>query len=862
MKIKSFQIPAFIQKKFFWQSVLGFLFIVFIIFFIRNESVEIHTIKGLISNANVYYLLAGLLVTLIYILLQGWLYVYSFKSLGSHITLSSSVLLFLKRNVVGVLVPGGTFSSLAFFNKDLENQKINKTQQYLGSYIFGLASTVSIMVVAIPALILLALKGRLNGIEIAGFALLAIVVVGLGLGLYGLLRKKEGYVHRLIEKYKPDWLLIFREFSSQKISPKKLIYACLISIGIEVSGVLHLYIALLALNASAFFLVALTGYVTMVIVMTFSPFLKGIGAIELSLTYLLVQFGYDPSMAASVTILFRLFEFWLPLAAGLIVFIAKRENILLRLIPSILLLVLGFTNIISVLTPAIPSRLAFISDILPQGLINISNFGVLFFGVIFILLSVYLFMGSKNAWRIALILSVVSLLGHITKALDYEEAILSLSVFLSLIYTRRSYFLKHRLELKIKEFKHFLIILLSLIVIGILGFYLLDKTHFGKNFSLSEALTSFFNSLTGHEPYLPKTRFAHEFLFTIRFLFAAVLIYFLWLIIVPAKRRKLMEQAERIKATEIVEKYGDSRFDYFKVYSDKSFFFNEAGNGFVSFKTAENYSVALENPVGENYQVKQKLIKEFKKNNKKEGIGTFFYRIPETSREAYKKTGFKTVLIGQEAIVNLSEFSLSGSKKGALRNALNKINKSGFISKVYLPPIKDGLLQRLENVSNEWLIDQKMSEVAFTQGIFDREEVKKTAIITLENNEEEVLAFVNLIQDYTKSEGTYDLIRRAEGAPNGAVDFLVIQVFDYFKSAGFKSVNLGLSALSGFEKGNSLEKRALYFTVEYIKNKSRFKGLHDFKEKFDPVWENSYLAYETVYDLIRFPVILNKVSKI
>ncbi|MFH0756758.1 MAG: phosphatidylglycerol lysyltransferase domain-containing protein [Bacteroidota bacterium] len=859
--MKNIVLPPFLKKKFFWQTLLGFMFLVVIIYFIRNERVELAKMRPILAEAKGYYLLAGILVSFVVIFFQALLYVWSFKSLGKKLSLFSAARLFLKRNVIGVLIPGGTFSSLAFFNSDLDKYRISKTQQYIGSYIFGMASTVSIIVIAIPGFIILAARGQLNGLELVGFVLISIIIVILTWGFYTLVRSDKGFLYRILHRYKPNWLVILEEFSNQHVSFKKILQTCLISVCIELFGVLHLYLALKALNATPLLSVALTGYVVMIIVMSFSPFIKGLGAVELSLTFLLVQFGYETSLAASITLIFRFFEFWLPLGIGLLVFVIRKENFLLRLIPAILLLVSGIVNVVSVLTPAIPERLAFINDLIPSGLVDLSNLSILYIGIIIIILSWHLFLGSRNAWKTALALTLVSVAGHLVKALDYEEALVSFVVFLSLLYTRKSYFRKQGIPIELKSLKKVSLFVSLYVIYGIVGFYLLDKVHFKKDLALVESIKMFLECFTGQHSYQPMTHFGREFIHSVQIAGAGIFVYVLWVFLGLSRKQKTQPSEDRQLAKGLVAKYGNSRLDYFKVYLDKKYFFNKTNSGFISYKMTDSYAVVLENPVCENKQDRKELVKSFRAYSRTNGNGLFFYRIPEDSVDMYKKLGFKAILLGQEAIVDLNTFSMVGGEKSSLRNSINKIKKSGYVTKIYEPPLKDGLIQKLENVSDEWLAEHKMNEVAFTQGVFDRKEIKDTSVITLENVEEEVLVFANLIPETNKTEGTYDLIRRAEDAPNGSVDFLLIEMFDYFKSMGYSSFNLGMAALSGFEKGHTLKQRAIYYITEIIRNNSRFKGLHDFKEKFDPGWKNTYLVYQNSYDLLRFPIVLNKVSK-
>lgn len=68
------------------QIVLTFIFFVIGFWFIKNEQNELYQIKNSISNTKPIWLLVGLLVTILYIFLQGLMYVASFFAIDAKIT--------------------------------------------------------------------------------------------------------------------------------------------------------------------------------------------------------------------------------------------------------------------------------------------------------------------------------------------------------------------------------------------------------------------------------------------------------------------------------------------------------------------------------------------------------------------------------------------------------------------------------------------------------------------------------------------------------------------------------------------------------------------------------------------------------
>ena len=449
MKIKVSNIRIFLSNKVTLQIVVSLFLLVLCVYFIKNEHLEIQKIKETISYANLWYIFLGIGITLLYILLQSGMYVRSFKAIGSSISLVLAIRLFLKRNLISVFLPAGAFSSLAFFNKELRQKNISNTQIYFASYLYGLCGLLTVVVVAVPVLLYLLFKSSLSWAEVIAFIFLLVLIAGMIAGIYSVIRK--GWVYQLFKRYSPDIAILLDDVESTPFNRKQFLYTFLLSLFIEFVGIAHVYVAMLALGLVPSLEIAFVGYVVMVILLIASPFLRGLGAIEVSMAYIFMQYGFSTIEAASTTLVFRFFEFWLPLIFGVFSFIRRKENILYRVLPAIIIFTLGIVNVISSVTPSIPLREKLLQDIFSQGLIETSRQLVLLSGLILCMVSYYLFRGSRNAWRLALFLSGFSAIGHLLKGVDYEEAIVATFSFISLIVTNEYYILKPNPEIQRKN---------------------------------------------------------------------------------------------------------------------------------------------------------------------------------------------------------------------------------------------------------------------------------------------------------------------------------------------------------------------------------------------------------------------------
>ncbi|HYW96641.1 MAG TPA: bifunctional lysylphosphatidylglycerol flippase/synthetase MprF [Bacteroidales bacterium] len=849
------------NRKIIAQFILTLLFLGLGIWFVKHERGEIHQVREVLSGSNTLWVLAGIIMTFVYIVLQGLMYVASFQSVRTRLGLWDAIILFLKRNLISVFLPAGGISSLAFFTKDIEKKGITKSQINFASSVYGFVGILSVIIVALPAFIYALFKGSVGRTDL--IALFSVIAIISSLYLLYLSVIRGGTAYRMIKKVIPSSQVFMEDLATNTIGRKHFLLTVIYSIVIEVTGIFHLYIAMKAMGYEPSLFTAVIGYIVAVVFLIISPFLRGLGAIELSMTWVLIRFGYSNVEALAITLLYRFFEFWLPLFAGIVSFMLKVNRLLMRVLPAFLLFILGIINIVSVLTPAISSRLTLLKDFLPVNAIDVSNYFVFVAGLFMLVTAAFMLKGLKSVWWFALFLSLGSLIGHLTKAIDYEEATVSLVVIAILIATRKEYYIKGNPKLRYVGIQTAVLSILAVLLYGIIGFYFLNKRHFNIDFSLWQSIRYTISNyfLVGSSNLHPAGRFARDFLVSINICGFLTLSFLVYTLIRPyvSKVRPTLEESEKAKI--LLEKYGRSALDFFKIYPDKMFFFNATDTAFLAYRISGSFAIVLEDPVAETDSLRISCIEDFDRFCYNNGLKSIYYRIPESSINIYKQLGKKVMLLGQEGVVDLSMFSLEGGQRRSLRNAVNKVRSGGYHASVHEPPLKDGLLQKLKSVSNEWLEETGRSEIIFSQGMFKWEELKQQTILTVENPEEMIVAFVNIIPDFAGDEGTYDLIRKTNDAPNGIMDFLLIELFNYFRTQNIRYLNLGFAPMSGLTDPRNFPERSMKFAYEKIRSFSHYKGLRDFKEKYSPLWTNRYLVFEHDYDLLQVPRALNRVIR-
>ncbi|MBD2519724.1 bifunctional lysylphosphatidylglycerol flippase/synthetase MprF [Nostoc sp. FACHB-973] len=512
---------------------------------------------------------------------------------------------------------------------------------------------------------------------------------------------------------------------------------------------------------------------------------------------------------------------------------------------SILTAVVGVVNLISAITPSSYKRIELIEQFLPFNIRAGGHFFAAITGFFLLTIAANLLRRKRLAWLIAVGLLVISIVSHLIKGLDYEESLLAGILLIQLILMRHVFTAQSDRPSITQGIRVLLGALLFTLAYGTVGFFLLDRQYTVK-FDLLEALLQtlamFFTS--DNAGLKPTTRFGNFFANSIYFIGAFTLGYALFMLLRPVLLRNPALEAERKQAKEIVEQYAKSSLARFTLFTDKTYYFSTSGRSFIAYVTKGRGAIALGDPIGP-IEERQEVIIGFQLFCEKNDWYPAFYQTLPDDLDIYKSLGYHTVQIGEEAIVDLHNFTLQGKANQNLRNAMNKLTKSGHKIKFYQPPITDELLNKLQTVSDEWLKMMQGSEKKFSVGWFDYAYLQECEIVAVHTPEGIISAFANVVGEYQKKEITIDLMRRHKEVENGTMEFLFISMFQHFKLLGYDNFSLGLSALSGVgetQYSPRLEK-ALKYLYEHLNKFYKFKGLHTFKDKFNPHWEPRYLVY-------------------
>jgi phosphatidylglycerol lysyltransferase len=478
-------------------------------------------------------------------------------------------------------------------------------------------------------------------------------------------------------------------------------------------------------------------------------------------------------------------------------------------------------------TPAAPGRLAWLHSLVPLGVIELSHFVGSLAGALLLLVSQGLARRLDAAYFAAVAAVVVGVAASLLKGADYEEATLLLLLLVVMLlarsgFDRRAAFFGTRFTPGW--------IASSLGALGAsmwLGLFAFQHVEYS-----GELWWQF--ELHGEAP---------------RFLRASVgaAIAILLFGLARLLRRTppdVPEPTDEDLASASAILIGQSSTVPYLVYlRDKALLFDERRRGFVMYGVRGRTWAALSDPVGPSECVPD-LIRLFLERCRESAGVPVFYEVRKEGLHHYADFGLTCVKLGEEARVDLSRFTLEGAAAARFRQAVRRIERAGATFRVLagdaLPPIVD----RLEEVSREWLREKAAAEKGFSLGFFDRDYVSRFPVAVVERDGR-IVAFASLWPGPDRHELSADLMRYGPEAPNGVMEALFVHIMVWGREQGYRYFSLGMAPLSGFEASPIARfwTRAGRFLYEHGEAFYNFQGLRAYKEKFNPRWEPRYLAY-------------------
>ena len=513
--------------------------------------------------------------------------------------------------------------------------------------------------------------------------------------------------------------------------------------------------------------------------------------------------------------------------------------------------VAGLLDFISAVTPPWRERLEVLLHWFPLGVSQAASALVALAGVALVLLSRGVRRGQRQAWSVSVALLAGSVLLHVVKGADLEEAALAAAVGGFLVRNRSSFCAA--VDRPSRRVGLLTLVggvgAVTVLATGAVEF--VTATRRPSRLPLPKAAAAVVQRLVGVHSIAVPHRLDDFLTPTLVAVSIGLATFALWLAFRPVVHRGGAESGgERDsgleQARDIVKRYASGTLDYFALRTDKQWWF--WGDSAIAYAVYSGVCLVSPDPIGPEAE-RDEAWGCFRRFADEQGWALAVLGAGEGWLPVYRASGMHDMYAGDEGVVDVTRFSLEGGRHKGLRQAVNRIARYGYTSSFHDPATAGPeLRESLRDLLTRSRQGDAERGFSMTLGrLFDpRDEGLLLAVAHAGDGTP--VAFCQYVPAPGIDGYSLDLMRRDNGEhPNGLIDFLIVETIRHLRQRGMRSLGLNFATMRAVlagEAGDSMTQRVERWLLRRMSGSMQIQSLWSFNAKYDPTWQPRYVVYD------------------
>ncbi|MCW2787127.1 MAG: hypothetical protein JWP74_3644 [Marmoricola sp.] len=514
-------------------------------------------------------------------------------------------------------------------------------------------------------------------------------------------------------------------------------------------------------------------------------------------------------------------------------------------------------TVLSAALPAMRDRVHLVTQVLPDVFPAAATTGALGVGVILLLLSRALRRGKFRAWLLATVLSAITVLLHLIKGFDVEEATVTLALFVLLVSARPSF----EARPDPRSLSRVLVVALAgPIVATTLGWLWLAVDADGQVAGTTQVdrwNQAFFGLVGIRGPvHFVDELDADRSAIALVVLGAAVLVCLLLAAMMPADGPHPLSAEEDGRLRESLDRWGyvDS-LSYFATRADRSVIYSRSGKAAVTYRVVGTVSLAGGDPIGDP-EAWPGAIEAWLEEARSFGWVPAALGVSELGATAFHRAGLDALELGDEAIIDIDEFTLEGRSMRVVRQAVNRCERADLkVSCVRVRDLDPAAVEEIRTRADDWRDGPVERGFSMALGRLVAPEDGESVVVLCRDGHGRLRGLLNLVP--WGSDGlSLDLMRRDRDTENGIVEQMVAALCEAAPDLGVRRVSLNFAVFrSVFARGERLGAGpVLRLWHAVLIGLSRFwqiESLYRANAKYQPEWVPRFLCFRSSGDLPR-----------
>jgi lysyl-tRNA synthetase class 2 len=320
------------------------------------------------------------------------------------------------------------------------------------------------------------------------------------------------------------------------------------------------------------------------------------------------------------------------------------------------------------------------------------------------------------------------------------------------------------------------------------------------------------------------------------------------------RRHLLPDDEQRLRV--LLDRYGDEdSLGYFGTRRDKSAIFSDSGKAAITYRVGSGVSLASGDPIG-SVESWPGAIQAWLDEARYQGWTPGVMAAGEEAAKAYVAAGLDAIEIGDEAIIDVRDFSIEGRSMRVVRQSVTRVERAGYT--VRIRRHRELSPQEMQDVitrADAWRDTE--TERGFSMALSrlgDPADGECVLVECLDENGDlrALLSFV----PWGMRGLSLDLMRRDRSSENGVTELMVTSLIERARTFGVERLSLNFAMFrAAFEQGERIGRGPvlrlwrgfLLFGSKWWQLESLYRA----NAKYQPIWSPRFLCYASARDLPR-----------
>ena len=442
---------------------------------------------------------------------------------------------------------------------------------------------------------------------------------------------------------------------------------------------------------------------------------------------------------------------------------------------ALLTFLIGLADILNILRPDLVSRLHRFNSMIPGTLTDVTRSADVIIGLTLLMLAHGLRRRKRRAWQAVAALLAFDIAIHFIHTQRIVTAVISLVLLIALLYFRDEFYAEGDPRTRWRAIWVFVGLIVADVAIGLT--YILLARGLAEDYSFGQRVQEVIYGLVGVSgpvQWAPETR-GDLFNLLTSALGIFTLLVTAYLFLRPAEPRARLGRADADRIRELLGKQGDrDSLGYFALRDDKSVIWSPTGKAAVCYRVVSGVMLASGDPIGDP-EAWPGAIGPFLDEAARHAWAPAVMGCSELGAEVWCREGGLTALeLGDEAIVNTADFSLSGRPMRNVRQMVNRVAKHGYVAEVRrVSDIPRAELDAIVRAADSWRGSETERGFSMALGRIGTHGDEECVLATA--TEDGAVRAVLQLVPWGPDGLSLDLMRRDKAAQPGLNDFLIVE---------------------------------------------------------------------------------------